>query len=218
MIAGDANLCEVATFLKVGTMAIVLGMIEDDFIDKDLGIVGPVHAVRTVSHDPTLPATLELVDGGSCTAIELQWEFLRLAQKYADETGLEQCGGEASATDVLRRWEATLTAARARPDEPRRPARLGHEAVAARGVPRPGRARRGTTPSWRCSTSSTTTSARSVRCTSGWCGPGRSSASSTRRTVSEAMTEPPGADAGILPGHSAWRGGPTPWSPPTGTA
>ncbi|MGZ4678229.1 MAG: proteasome accessory factor PafA2 family protein, partial [Acidimicrobiia bacterium] len=34
VIAGDANLCEVATFLKVGTMAIVLAMIEDDFVDK----------------------------------------------------------------------------------------------------------------------------------------------------------------------------------------
>ena len=36
VIVGDANLCEVATFLKVGTTAIVLAMIEDDFIDKDL--------------------------------------------------------------------------------------------------------------------------------------------------------------------------------------
>ena len=30
VIVGDANLCEVATFLKVGTTAIVLSMIEDD--------------------------------------------------------------------------------------------------------------------------------------------------------------------------------------------
>src|SRR3954469_10459702 len=109
VIVGDANLCEVATYLKVGTTAIVLAMIEDDFIDKDLSIIGPVHAVRTVSHDPTCRATLDLVEGGSCTAIELQWEFLRLAQKYADETGLEECGGETVGMDVLRRWEAVLT-------------------------------------------------------------------------------------------------------------
>ncbi len=109
VIAGDANLCEVATFLKVGTTAIVLAMIEDDFVDKDLGIVGPVHAVRTVSHDPTLAATVELQSGGSCTALELQWEFLRLARKYADETGLEMCGGEVGDL-VLDRWESTLNA------------------------------------------------------------------------------------------------------------
>jgi proteasome accessory factor A len=109
VIAGDANLCEVATYLKVGTTAIVLAMIEDDFIDKDLSIIGPVHAVRTISHDPTCRATVELADGGTCTAIELQWEFLRLAHKYADETGLEDCGGEVG-HEVLARWDATLSA------------------------------------------------------------------------------------------------------------
>ncbi len=109
VIAGDANLCEVATFLKIGTMAVVLAMIEDDFVDKDLAIVGPVHAVRTVSHDVTLRATIDRVDGGSCTAVELQWEFLRLARKYAEETGLEMCGGEIGHL-VLDRWEATLSA------------------------------------------------------------------------------------------------------------
>ena len=84
-------------------------MIEDGFIAKDLSIVGPVHAMRTVSHDPTCRATVELLDGGSITAVELQWEFLRLAQKYADETGLDACGGEAVGGDVLARWEAVLT-------------------------------------------------------------------------------------------------------------
>ena len=110
VIVGDANLCEVATFLKVGTTAIVLAMIEDDFIDKDYTIVAPVPAMRTVSHDPTCRTTVELVDGGHTTAVELQWEFLRLAQKYADETGLELCGGEGVGQQVLERWEATLAA------------------------------------------------------------------------------------------------------------
>jgi proteasome accessory factor A len=110
VIAGDANLCEVATYLKVGTTAIVLALIEDDFVDKDLSVVGPVAAMRVVSHDPTCRAPIELSDGGSCTAVELQWEFLRLARKYADETGLEACGGETVGNDVLDRWEAVLSA------------------------------------------------------------------------------------------------------------
>ncbi len=116
VIAGDANLCEVATYLKVGTMAIVLAMIEDDFFEaaaapggrKDYSIVGPVPAMRTVSHDPTCKATLELADGARMTAVEVQWEYLRLAQKYADETGLAMCGGETVGLDVLARWEAVL--------------------------------------------------------------------------------------------------------------
>jgi proteasome accessory factor A len=116
VIAGDANLCEVSTYLKVGTMAIVLAMIEDDFFEaaaspggrKDYTIVGPVPAMRTVSHDPTCKATVELADGARMTAVEVQWEYLRLAQKYADETGLAMCGGETVGADVLERWEHVL--------------------------------------------------------------------------------------------------------------
>ncbi len=108
VIAGDANLCEVSTFLKVGTTAIVLSMIEDGFVEKDLSVVHPVSAMRTVSHDPSCTATLELADGGRATAVEIQWEFLRLAKKYADETGLASCGGEEVGDAVLRRWESTL--------------------------------------------------------------------------------------------------------------
>jgi proteasome accessory factor A len=66
--------------------------------------------MRAVSHDPTCRATVELNDGGRCTALELQWEFLRLARKYADETGMEHCGGDEIAKRVLDRWEATLAA------------------------------------------------------------------------------------------------------------
>ena len=42
VIVGDANMSEVSTYLKCGTMAIVLSMIEDDFIDRDLALDSPV--------------------------------------------------------------------------------------------------------------------------------------------------------------------------------
>jgi proteasome accessory factor A len=115
VIAGDANLCEVATFLKVGSTAIVLAMVEDDFFEnaggrKDFSVSGPVAAMRVVSHDPTCKATVELADGSRMTAVELQWEYLRLAQKYADETGLAMCGGADVGGAVIGRWESVLTA------------------------------------------------------------------------------------------------------------
>jgi proteasome accessory factor A len=91
-------------------------MIEDDFMEaagtgarKEWSLAGPVAAMRIVSHDPTCRATVELADGSRMTAIELQWEFLRLAQKYADETGLAACG-EAVGDQVLSRWESVLSA------------------------------------------------------------------------------------------------------------
>jgi Pup amidohydrolase len=53
---------------------------------------------------------VELVDGGTISAVDLQWEFLRLAQKYADDVGLEASGGEEIGREVLDRWDAVLTA------------------------------------------------------------------------------------------------------------
>jgi proteasome accessory factor PafA2 len=110
VIVGDANLCEVATYLKVGATAIVLAMIEDGFVDKDLSISTPVAAIRAVSHDPSLRQTVDVAELGRCTALDVQWEFLRMARKYAEESGLESCGGEDAGRRVLDRWESVLGA------------------------------------------------------------------------------------------------------------
>jgi Pup amidohydrolase len=48
VIIGDANMCEVATYLKVGTTALVLKMIEDEFL-PDLSLVNPVHALHQIA-------------------------------------------------------------------------------------------------------------------------------------------------------------------------
>ena len=68
VILGDANLAEVSIYLKVGTTALVLAMIEDGFIDRDLSVEGPVAALRDVSHDPTLRHLVTLRDGRRLTA------------------------------------------------------------------------------------------------------------------------------------------------------
>jgi proteasome accessory factor A len=110
VIVGDANMAEVSTFLKVGATAIVLSMIEDDwFGDRDFTLAAPVQAIRRVSYDLSLAQPLELANGRSMTALEIQWEHLDLARKYAEDRGLEAVGEEVGA-DVLRRWEGVLTA------------------------------------------------------------------------------------------------------------
>jgi len=109
VIVGDANMAEVATFLKVGTTALVLALIEDDaFGDVDLTLANPVKAIRQVSFDPTLAATVELADGRSITAMSLQWELLGVARKYGEDRGLACLGDEAVGQEVLRRWEEVL--------------------------------------------------------------------------------------------------------------
>jgi proteasome accessory factor A len=103
VIVGDANMSEVTNYLKVGTMAIVLSMVEDDFIDRDLSIDGPVAAYRQVSRDLACRETVRLKDGRTITAIDLQREFLALAHRYYREHE-----AEAWVRDVLARWEHTL--------------------------------------------------------------------------------------------------------------
>src|SRR6266513_5929164 len=56
-----------------------------------------------------MAAPLELADGRSMTALEIQWELLDLARKYAEDRGLEAVDEE-TGRDVLDRWEATLSA------------------------------------------------------------------------------------------------------------
>src|SRR6187200_3735729 len=73
VIIGDANLLDVAGLLKVGTTSLVLGMIEDGHLTQDWSIRRPVAALQSVSHDPSLRATVELVDGRLMTALDVQW-------------------------------------------------------------------------------------------------------------------------------------------------
>jgi proteasome accessory factor PafA2 len=106
VIIGDANLAEISTYLKVGTTALVLAMIEERFITVDLAVDQPVKALRAVSHDPSLKHLVTMHDGRKLTAVQLQMEYLDLAKKYVeDRYGADV---DAQTADVLSRWESVL--------------------------------------------------------------------------------------------------------------
>jgi proteasome accessory factor PafA2 len=109
VIVGDANLAEVAIFLKIGTTALVLAMIEDDFFgEADLLLESPVKAIREISHDPSLSVKVETVGGRRLRALDVQWELFELASKYVEAVGGEALGDEEESAKVLRRWEEVL--------------------------------------------------------------------------------------------------------------
>lgn len=107
VIVGDANMSELATFLKVGTTAIVLSMIEDGVLNHLPFIANPVPAIRQVSHDPSLQAKLLLSNGQRATALEIQWSLFEAAQKYTMTHGLESVSNEIG-EQVLIGWERVL--------------------------------------------------------------------------------------------------------------
>ena len=106
VILGDANMSEVSTYLKLGTTALVLAMIEEKFLAGDLSIESPVAELRAISHDPSLHHLVTLRDGRRMTAVQLQLEYLELAKKFSED----KYGNDVDelTRDVLDRWESVL--------------------------------------------------------------------------------------------------------------
>src|SRR5262245_47448484 len=106
VIIGDANLSEISTYLKLGSTALVLAMIEDRFLAADLGIESPVAELRAISHDPSCRHLVVLRDGRRMTAVQLQLEYLDVARKYTED----RFGADVDdmTRDVLDRWESVL--------------------------------------------------------------------------------------------------------------
>ncbi len=102
-IVGDANLCEVSTFLKVGATALVLKLIEDDLV-PDLSLDSPVAALHEVSWDPSCKQTVRLKDNRRIRAVEMQWEYLDRAKTYVKEVEPTAVNAE-----VVQWWETILS-------------------------------------------------------------------------------------------------------------
>src|SRR5690625_2990809 len=107
VIIGDANMSETSTYLKLGTTALVLSMVEDGFLSRDLTLDSSVQELRQISHDPGLTHRVRLRDGRRMTALELQGEYLDQARKYVE--GRYGSDVDADTADVLDQWERVLT-------------------------------------------------------------------------------------------------------------
>ncbi|MGH3446112.1 MAG: depupylase/deamidase Dop [Nocardioidaceae bacterium] len=118
VIIGDANLSEISAYLKVGTTALVLAMIEDQALTVDLTIDEPVQELHQVSHDPTLQHLVRLKDGRTMTALDLQGAYLEQARKYVDDRWGDDVDEQTS--DILVRWESVLARLRVDPMQCRR--------------------------------------------------------------------------------------------------
>ncbi|MBI4729643.1 MAG: proteasome accessory factor PafA2 [Acidobacteria bacterium] len=105
VIIGDANMSEVAILLKVGTTALTLMMIEDDAITGDFALESPVQALRRISHDPSCGATVSLRSGRAVRAVDIQWGYFEMAEKYLMRHEAPEWAGE-----VMARWEHVLGA------------------------------------------------------------------------------------------------------------
>jgi proteasome accessory factor A len=105
VIVGDSNMSEYATFLKVGTTALLLRMLEEpNVILRDMTLENPIRAIREISHDMTCTRKVRLANGREATALEIQSEYLTRALRYADRRDLSPLELKA-----LSMWEKALT-------------------------------------------------------------------------------------------------------------
>ncbi|MDE0299692.1 MAG: depupylase/deamidase Dop [Candidatus Poribacteria bacterium] len=100
-IVGDANMSEYSTALKLGTTALVISLIEKLQIPDSFAVNNPTQTIKEISRDQTYEWKLKLNNGRIISAIDLQREYLNLAQQHF--------AGEDSETDwVLTEWESVL--------------------------------------------------------------------------------------------------------------
>ena len=102
LIIGDANMCEYATALKIGTTRLVLDLIERGALPP-LEVEQPVVAVKQVSRDPEIKTMIRLKDGRKVSALELQAHYCEIARR-------ELAGSDEESDWLLSEWAETLHA------------------------------------------------------------------------------------------------------------
>ncbi|GAA1694864.1 Pup--protein ligase [Fodinicola feengrottensis] len=105
VIVGDSNMSETTTLLKVGTVDLVLRMIESGVALRDLALENPIRAIREVSHDVTGRRKIRLANGREASALEIQQEYFSKASDFVTRRGSDPV-----AKHVLELWERTLRA------------------------------------------------------------------------------------------------------------
>jgi proteasome accessory factor A len=83
VIVGDSNMSEFATYLKLGTAAVVLAMIEDrNTVLRDYNMASPINALRDISYDLWSKEPVKLTNGRDLTALEIQDDLCERAEQF----------------------------------------------------------------------------------------------------------------------------------------
>ncbi len=112
VIVGDSNMSEYTNLLKIGTCAIVLQMIEDNYINQDFTLRNPVKAIKDISYDTTCKRKLRLDSGREHSPIQIQREYCEMAQKY-----IEQYPVSEELRDAVEQWQYVLDCLDTDPDK-----------------------------------------------------------------------------------------------------
>src|SRR5690606_23216074 len=108
VIVGDSSMSETTTLLKVGAMDLVLRLVEAGVPMREIALENPMRAIREISHDTTGAAPVQLANGRTASALDIQDEFLARVSDHVSR--------EVDMTPVIKQtlelWERGLRAVR----------------------------------------------------------------------------------------------------------
>jgi hypothetical protein len=109
LLIGDSNMSPFATALKIGTTACVLSLLEEARLPRNLVLADAVQSTRDISRDPTRRWIVDLENGRTISALDVQWQFYDLAQRHLR--------GSSAETDwLLESWSFVLEALEQNPE------------------------------------------------------------------------------------------------------
>ncbi|GAA1050519.1 Pup--protein ligase [Arthrobacter russicus] len=106
VIVGDSNMSETTTMLKVGTVDLILRMIEAGVIMRDLRMENPIRSIREISQDPTGRAPVKLANGRVLDALQIQREYYEKTSEFLAGHGAHN----ALVPRIMDLWNRTLSA------------------------------------------------------------------------------------------------------------
>jgi proteasome accessory factor A len=104
VIAGDSNMSEYVTYVKIGATVALLQMLEDDVVFRDLSLENPIRAIREISRDTTCEHKVRLSNGRELSALDVQWEYLERTMRYSRTSGFPP-----EVERAVQMWEHLLT-------------------------------------------------------------------------------------------------------------
>jgi Pup amidohydrolase len=107
VIVGDANMCQFATFLKLGTTALILSMIEHGVFPESLFIAHPVSAIKQISRDSTLSTQVLMHDGRRLTALDIQDALIEAVRRFLGDYEYEALPA-VEVSMIMDAWEETI--------------------------------------------------------------------------------------------------------------
>ena len=113
VIAGDANMSHVATFVKLGSTSLLLAALEDFGVNQFPPLPRfPVRAIRTFGHDPTLSVVVDCEDGRRRSAWDYQDALWQLAERYVARADTSAVAPVDEVAFIMAQWREMLDGVR----------------------------------------------------------------------------------------------------------